>query len=59
LLPKNNLFKEEDAIRLWISDDEYQVPLKVQVNLKIGYLTIDLIDYTIQGKKIYLPKADL
>mgnify|MGYP000458697509 FL=1 len=59
LLPKNNLFKEEDAIRLWISDDEYQVPLKVQVNLKIGFLTIDLIDYSIQGKKIYFPKATL
>jgi hypothetical protein len=59
LLPKNNLFKEEDAIRLWISDDEYQVPLKIQVNLKIGFLTIDLIDYSIQGKKIYFPKATL
>jgi hypothetical protein len=59
LLPKNNLFKEEDAIRLWISDDEYQVPLKIQVNLKIGFLTIDLIDYSIQGKKIYFPKASL
>ncbi len=59
LLPKNNLFKEEDAIRLWISDDAYQVPLKVQVNLKIGFLTIDLIDYTILGKKIYFPKASL
>ena len=59
LLPKNNLFKEEDAIRLWISDDAYQVPLKVQVNLKIGFLTIDLIDYSIQGKKIYFPKASL
>ena len=59
LLPKNNLFKEEDAIRLWISDDEYQVPLKVQVNLKIGFLTIDLIDYSIQGKRIYFPSATL
>lgn len=59
LLPKNNLFKEEDSIRLWISDDEYQVPLKIQVNLKIGFLTIDLIDYSIQGKKIYFPKASL
>jgi hypothetical protein len=59
LLPKNNLFKEEDAIRLWISDDDYQVPLKVQVNLKIGFLTIDLVDYTIAGKKIYFPKASL
>lgn len=59
LLPKNNLFKEDDAIRLWISDDEYQVPLKVEVNLKIGFLAIDLIDYSIMGKKVYFPRATL
>ena len=28
-------------------------------NLKIGYLSIDLIDYSILGKKIYFPKASL
>ena len=53
VLPKNNLFKDEDAIRLWISRDKYQIPLKMEVNLKIGFLSIDLIDYKIQGKKIY------
>jgi hypothetical protein len=53
VLPKNNLFKDEDAIRLWISKDKYQIPFKMEVNLKIGFLSIDLTDYKIQGKKIY------
>ncbi len=53
VLPKNNLFKDEDAIRLWISKDKYQIPIKMEVNLKIGFLTIDLTNYQIQGKKIY------
>jgi hypothetical protein len=59
LLPKNNLFKDDDAIRLWISDDKYQVPVKVEVNLKIGFLAIDLIDYNLLGKSVYFPKASL
>lgn len=53
VLPKNNLFKDEDAIRLWISQDKYQIPFKMEVNLKIGFLSIDLTDYKIQGKNIY------
>jgi hypothetical protein len=53
VLPKNNLFKDEDAIRLWISQDKYQIPFKMEVNLKIGFLSIDLMDYKIQGKNIY------
>lgn len=53
VLPKNNLFKDEDAIRLWISQDKYQIPIKMEVNLKIGFLSIDLTDYKIQGKNIF------
>jgi len=53
VLPKNNLFKDEDAIRLWISKDKYQIPFKMEVNLKIGFLSIDLTEYKIQGRKIY------
>lgn len=53
VLPKNKLFKEEDAIQLWITNDKYQVPYKMEVNLKIGFLTIDLTKYTIAGKSVY------
>lgn len=53
VLPKNKMFKEEDAIQLWITNDKYQVPFKMEVNLKIGFLAIDLTQYTIAGKNIY------
>jgi hypothetical protein len=53
VLPKNNMFKDEDAIRLWISQDKYQIPFKMEVNLKIGFLSIDLENYMIQGKSVY------
>jgi hypothetical protein len=53
VLPKNKLFKEEDAIQLWITNDKYQVPFKMEVNLKIGFLTIDLTNYSISGKSVY------
>lgn len=53
ILPKNNMFKDKDAIRLWISQDKYQIPFKMEVNLKIGFLSIDLENYLIQGKPVY------
>ena len=53
VLPKNNMFKDEDAIRLWISQDKYQIPFKMEVNLKIGFLSIDLEKYLVQGKSVY------
>jgi hypothetical protein len=53
VLPKNNMFKDEDAIRLWISQDKYQIPFKMEVNLKIGFLSIDLENYKVQGKSVY------
>jgi hypothetical protein len=53
VLPKNNLFDDKDAIRLWISEDEYQIPIKMEVSLKLGFLGIDLEDYKIMGRKIY------
>ena len=53
VMPKNNLFEDKDAIRLWISQDEFQIPLKIEVSLKIGFLGIDLDEYNILGKRVY------
>ncbi len=53
VLPKNNLFEDKDAIRLWISHDEYQIPVKMEVSLKLGFLGIDLEEYNILGKRVY------
>lgn len=53
VMPKNNLFEDKDAIRLWISQDVYQIPIKMEVSLKIGFLGIDLEEYNIMGKRVY------
>ncbi|MHA8066830.1 DUF3108 domain-containing protein [Aquirufa sp. ROCK2-A2] len=53
VMPKNNLFEDKDAIRLWISQDDYQIPIKMEVSLKIGFLGIDLEEYNIMGKRVY------
>ncbi|MCE7041568.1 DUF3108 domain-containing protein [Dyadobacter sp. CY312] len=45
LIPDNKLFKGEGAMRLWISDDVNKIPLKVQVELMIGSLEMDLKSY--------------
>lgn len=45
LIPDNKLFKGEGAMKLWISDDVNKIPLKVQVELVIGSLEMDLKSY--------------
>lgn len=51
--PKNELLSEKEDIRLWVSQDPYQIPLKIEVDLKIGHLSIDLIQYQRADLKIY------
>jgi hypothetical protein len=46
LLPNNKLFKGENSIRLWVSDDENKVPIKIEADLFIGALAIDIKHYS-------------
>jgi hypothetical protein len=36
------VFKEEESLSVWISDDENKMPLKIQAKLAVGSLTADL-----------------
>jgi len=36
------VFKEEESLTVWISDDENKIPLKIQAKLAVGSLTADL-----------------
>lgn len=45
ILPENKLFKGENSIRIWVSDDENKVPVKVEVDLWIGAIEMDLQTY--------------
>lgn len=42
ILPANKLFKGEDAIRIWVSDDANKVPVKVEAELMVGAMEMDL-----------------
>lgn len=42
---KNNFFEDSESIRLWISDDANKVPVKVEVDLAIGSIEMDLKKY--------------
>ncbi|WP_394345647.1 DUF3108 domain-containing protein [Arundinibacter roseus] len=45
VMPENKLFKGENSIRIWVSDDENKVPVKAEVDLWIGALEMDLKSY--------------
>ena len=45
VLPKNGLFKEEESIRIFVSDDVNKVPVKVEVDLWVGAMVMDLKNY--------------
>jgi hypothetical protein len=36
------VFKEEESLTVWISDDDNKIPLKIQAKLAVGSLTADL-----------------
>jgi hypothetical protein len=42
ILPNNSFFEDENSIRIWVSDDENKIPLKVEVDLKIGSISMDI-----------------
>ncbi|MCS7020044.1 MAG: DUF3108 domain-containing protein [Cytophagales bacterium] len=45
VMPENQLFSGRDAIKMWISDDENRVPLRVEVAMFVGAFELDLIEH--------------
>lgn len=45
IMPDNSIFDGEDAISLWMSDDEYRVPIKIRAKMFIGAIEIEITDY--------------
>ncbi len=44
-MPENDLFDGKDAIKCWISDDLYRVPLKVRAEMLIGGIELEITSY--------------
>ena len=45
-LKTEGVFTSVGIIKIWISDDERRVPLKIQAKIKIGHVIIRLIEYS-------------
>lgn len=46
ILPKNDLFEGEEAIRIWVSDDKNHVPIRIEVDFSIAAVNMELIEYS-------------
>lgn len=45
IMPENGLFKGEDSIKVWISNDANKVPLKIKAEMFVGSVEIDITEY--------------
>ena len=45
IMPENGLFDGENSIKVWISDDQNKVPLKVKAQMFVGAVEVDIQAY--------------
>lgn len=50
------VFKEDESLTMWVSDDENRIPLKVQASLLVGSLKAELTHYSGLAHKIVFKK---
>lgn len=39
------VFKEEESLTVWVSDDQNKIPLRIKAKLLVGSIKADLIEY--------------
>lgn len=49
LVPKNTLFSSEEAVKVWTTDDEKRIPIKIKADLFVG--SIEAINDSLNFKK--------
>ncbi|PLK42308.1 DUF3108 domain-containing protein [Emticicia sp. TH156] len=45
VLPQNDMFKGEEGIRIWVSDDKNHVPIRIEIEFAIGSASMEIKDY--------------
>lgn len=45
VMPENDFFKGESAVKVWLSDDKNKIPLKIQAEMFVGAVEIELKSY--------------
>lgn len=46
VMPNNSLFKGDNSIRIWVSDDANKVPIRVEVDLWVGSMIMEVKKYS-------------
>jgi hypothetical protein len=41
----DRVFKDEDDMTVWVTDDANRVPVRVQTDIWVGSLKVDLVNY--------------
>jgi hypothetical protein len=45
MLQEGRVFKEKEDMTVWISDDKNRIPVRVQTNVLVGSIKMDLVDF--------------
>jgi len=45
LLQEGRVFKEQEDMTVWVSDDKNKIPVRVQTDILVGSIKMDLVDY--------------
>ena len=45
LVQSGRVFKEQESVTVWISDDENKIPIRIQASLAVGSIKADLDAY--------------
>lgn len=59
MLQEGRVFKEQEDMTVWVSDDKNRIPIRVQTNILIGSIKMDLTDYeNLANEPAILQKTD-
>ena len=45
IVQSGRIFKEDESLTVWISDDKNKIPLRIKANLAVGSIKADLDSY--------------
>jgi len=45
LVEKGRVFKEQESLTVWVSDDDNKIPLRIKADIAVGSLKADLDAY--------------
>lgn len=45
MLQEGRVFKDQEDMTIWVSDDKNKIPVRVQTNILVGSIKMDLVDF--------------